>query len=154
TLWERDPIFGKPVTVQYIDQKSSPFSDIVFPESDKKSTDESAVPWKWLENYVKICLYSLDIKKCENPSCCLPKRHEEVAILLAENNGFLPPLIKGKDGHFLNPLHILEYGDKLKIPGYDAHCPSISSDTYARLYCSDCGAYFPKLSLVILHRKN
>ncbi|CAI2196578.1 10679_t:CDS:1, partial [Funneliformis geosporum] len=24
-LWNRDPIFGRPVTTQYIDQKSSPF---------------------------------------------------------------------------------------------------------------------------------
>ncbi|CAG8737893.1 3711_t:CDS:1, partial [Funneliformis mosseae] len=45
---------------------------------------------------------------------CLSKRHEEAAILLAENDRFFPPVTKGKDGHFLNLLHILEYCDKLK----------------------------------------
>uniref|UniRef100_U9TE26 C2H2-type domain-containing protein n=1 Tax=Rhizophagus irregularis (strain DAOM 181602 / DAOM 197198 / MUCL 43194) TaxID=747089 RepID=U9TE26_RHIID len=91
--------------------------------------------------------------KCEDSSCCSPKRHEEAAVLLAENDGFLPPVTKGKDGHFLNPLHILEYCDKLKIPGNDAHCPSINADTYERLCCSECDAYFPTLSMVAQHKK-
>jgi hypothetical protein len=154
TLWERDPIFGKPVTTQYIDHKNTPFNDVIFPGSEKESNNESNVPWRWLENHTKMCTYSLDIKKCEDRSCCLPNRHEEAAILLAENNGFLPPVTKGKDGHFLNPLHILEYCDKLKIPGYDAHCPSISSSTYSRLCCSECNVYFPTLSIVAQHKKN
>ncbi|PKB94336.1 hypothetical protein RhiirA5_386722, partial [Rhizophagus irregularis] len=145
TLWKRDPIFGKPVIAQYTDQKNSPFDDILFPGSE--NINESAVPWQWIENHTKICQYSLDIKKCEDSSCCSPKRHEEAAVLLAENDGFLPPVTKGKDGHFLNPLHILEYCDKLKIPGNDAHCPSINADTYERLCCSECDAYFPTLSM-------
>ena len=149
-LWKRDPIFGRPVTAQYVDQKSSPFGDIIFPGGD---TDESAVPWQWLENHIKICQYSLDIKKCENTLCCSPKRHEEAAILLAENNGFLPPVTKGKDEHFLNPLHILEYFDKLKIPGYDAHCPFISSGYY-HLCCFECNIYFLMLSIIAQYKKN
>ncbi|PKB95066.1 hypothetical protein RhiirA5_386249 [Rhizophagus irregularis] len=151
TLWKRDPIFGKPVIAQYTDQKNSPFDDILFPGSE--NINESAVPWQWIENHTKICQYSLDIKKCEDSSCCSPKRHEEAAVLLAENDGFLPPVTKGKDGHFLNPLHILEYCDKLKIPGNDAHCPSINADTYERLCCSECDAYFPTLSMVAQHKK-
>ncbi|PKC04312.1 hypothetical protein RhiirA5_502859 [Rhizophagus irregularis] len=147
-LWEHDPIFGKPVTVQYTDQKSFPFDDIIFPGSEKEGTNESVVPWKWLETHTRMCQYSLDIKKCENASCYSPKRNEEAAILLAENDGFLPPVTKRKDGHFLNPIHILEYCDKLKIHGYDAHCPSINANTYDRLCCSECNAYFPTLSIV------
>jgi hypothetical protein len=154
TLWKRDPIFGKPVITQYIDQKKPPFDDVIFPGSEKESNNESNIPWQWLENHTKMCQYSLDIKKCEDRSCCLPNRHEEAAILLAENGGFLPPVTKGKDGHFLNPLHILEYCDKLKIPGYDAHCPSISSSTYNRLCCSECNVYFPTLSIVTQHKKS
>ncbi|GBC23550.2 hypothetical protein GLOIN_2v1766467 [Rhizophagus irregularis DAOM 181602=DAOM 197198] len=113
----------------------------------------AAVPWQWIENHTKICQYSLDIKKCEDSSCCSPKRHEEAAVLLAENDGFLPPVTKRKDGHFLNLLHILEYCDKLKIPGNDAHCPSINADTYERLCCFECDAYFPTLSMVAQHKK-
>jgi hypothetical protein len=98
--------------------------------------------------------YSLDIKKCKDSSCCLSKRNEKVAILLAENDGFLPPVTKGKDRCYLNLLHILEYYDKLKIPGYDAYCPSINANTYGRLCCSECNAYFPTLSVVVQHKKN
>ncbi|GBB92221.1 hypothetical protein RclHR1_19880001 [Rhizophagus clarus] len=46
TLWKCDPIFGKPVTVQYTDQKRSPFDDIIFPRSVKESDNESDVPWQ------------------------------------------------------------------------------------------------------------
>jgi hypothetical protein len=98
TLWKHDPIFGKPVITQYTDQKSSPFDDIIFPGSEKESTNESIVPWQWLENHTKVYQYSLDIKKCEDSSCCSPKRNEEAAILLAENDGFLLPVTKGKMG--------------------------------------------------------
>ncbi|CAG8745929.1 23308_t:CDS:2 [Gigaspora margarita] len=59
-------------------------------------------------------------------------RAEEVANLLAENNGFLPPAIKGRDGHFLNSIHILQYIDKLKLPGFDQHCSSISPELYSQ----------------------
>src|SRR3990170_1480983 len=38
-LWERDPIFGRPVTTQYIDQKSAPFGGIMFPGCDKEHTN-------------------------------------------------------------------------------------------------------------------
>ncbi|PKB97764.1 hypothetical protein RhiirA5_432533 [Rhizophagus irregularis] len=154
TLWERDLIFGKPVITQYIDHKNTSFNDVIFPGSEKESNNESNVPWRWLENHTKMCTYSLDIKKCEDRSCCLPNRHEEAAILLAENNGFLPPVTKGKDRHFLNPLHILEYCDKLKIPRYNAHCHFISSSTYSYLCCSECNVYFPTLSIVAQHKKN
>ena len=44
TLWKRDPIFKRPVIAQYTDQKSSPFGDIIFPESEKENTNESAIP--------------------------------------------------------------------------------------------------------------
>jgi hypothetical protein len=74
-----------------------------------------------------------------------------VTILLTENNRFLLLVIKGKDGRYLNPLHILKYYDKLKIPGYDAHCPSINA---SRFCCSECGAYFPTLSIIAQHKKN
>ncbi|CAG8819512.1 37657_t:CDS:2 [Gigaspora margarita] len=54
----------------------------------------------------------------------------DAIALFAENNGFLPPSIKGQDGHFLNPIHIFQYVNKLKILGFDQHCPSISPELY------------------------
>jgi hypothetical protein len=94
TLWKWDPIFRKPVTTQYTDQQNPPFGNIIFSGSEKENTDESAIPWQWLENHTKMYQYSLNIKKYEDSSCCSPKRHKETAIFLAENNGFFPPVIK------------------------------------------------------------
>src|SRR5581483_4493655 len=108
----------------------------------------------WIENHTQICRYSLDIKKCKDISCCNPIKHEESAAFLAENNGFLPPVSKGQDGHFLNPIHILQYVNKLKLPSYDAHCPSISSEMHARLCCTICNKYFPTLAMVTKHKKS
>ncbi|CAG8812733.1 214_t:CDS:2, partial [Cetraspora pellucida] len=39
-----------------------------------------------------------------------------VSDLLATNNGFLLPLVMGKDSHYVNSIHLLEYYDKGKIP--------------------------------------
>ncbi|GES87572.1 hypothetical protein GLOIN_2v1766467 [Rhizophagus clarus] len=78
---------------------------------------------------------------------------KEAATLLAQNDGFLPPVSKGRDNHFLNPIHILEYFDVLKIPKYDQHCPSISSELHQRLCCNLCDKYFPTLSFVTEHKK-
>ncbi|PKB98649.1 hypothetical protein RhiirA5_431038 [Rhizophagus irregularis] len=60
---------------------------------------------------------------------------------------------KCHDNHFLNPIHILEYFDILKIPKYDQHCPSISSELHQRLCCNLCGKYFPTLSFISEHKK-
>ena len=68
-------------------------------------------------------------------------------------NGFLPPVIKGKDGHFLNAIHTLEYFDRIKIPGYDAHLSSLSADTHARRCCTTCNKYFPTVAFLTKHKK-
>ena len=72
---------------------------------------------------------------------------------MAQNNSFLPSVSKGRDNHFLNPIHILEYFDLLKIPKYDQHCPSISSELHQRLCCNLCDKYFLTLSFVAEHKK-
>jgi len=157
-LWRRDPIYGKPVLVEYIDQPSTPFSDISFPDKEivpqnETEDHEISVPWSWIENHCVICQYSLDIRKCNNLSCCSSMRDEEATAVLSVNDGFLPPVIKGKDGHFLNAIHTLEYFDSFKIPGYDAHLPSLSIDTYARCSCSICNKYFPTIAFLVKHKK-
>ncbi|CAB4425447.1 unnamed protein product [Rhizophagus irregularis] len=41
----------------------------------------------------------------------------------------------GKDGHFINSIHALQYYDKLKIQEYDRYYLSISQELYQRLCC-------------------
>ena len=142
-IWKRDDVHGKPVMVEYIDQKRYPFSD-----------PEPSISWEWIEDHMQICRYSLDIRKCKNNECCGEYRAPDAAILLNENNGFLPPTTKGKDGHFINPIHALQYHDKLKIPKYDSCCPSISRELHQRLCCSICGKYFPTLKFISDHKRN
>ncbi|CAG8716866.1 16537_t:CDS:2 [Gigaspora margarita] len=55
-------------------------------------------------------------------------RAPDTALLLDQNNGFLPPIMKAKDQHYINPIHALQYCDKLKILPYDRCCPSISCE--------------------------
>ena len=50
-------------------------------------------------------------------------RDEEATAVLSVNDGFLPPVIKGKDGHFLNAIHTLEYFDSFKTPLCVDRCP-------------------------------
>uniref|UniRef100_U9SI80 C2H2-type domain-containing protein n=1 Tax=Rhizophagus irregularis (strain DAOM 181602 / DAOM 197198 / MUCL 43194) TaxID=747089 RepID=U9SI80_RHIID len=106
----------------------------------------------WIKNHCNLCLYSLDIKRCTNASCCGPSRAKEATDFLL-NNGFLPPITKAKDEHFTNPIHLLEYYDLLKIPGYDSHCSSLDQTTYSCLRCSVCNKYFPTLAYLTKHKK-
>ncbi|CAG8718047.1 15527_t:CDS:2 [Gigaspora margarita] len=50
-----------------------------------------------IEDYAQIYHYLLDIKKCKNPQYCNEYRAANVALLLDQNNGFLPPIMKGKN---------------------------------------------------------
>lgn len=142
-IWKRDDIHGKPVKVEYIDQVIHPFNE-----------PEPSISWEWIENHTQICRYSLDIRKCKDRECCKEYRAPDAAILLNENNGFLPPTTKGKDSHFINPIHALQYHDKLKIPEYDSCCPSISREFHQRLCCNICGKYFPTLKFINDHKRN
>ncbi|CAG8732662.1 17536_t:CDS:2 [Cetraspora pellucida] len=121
-----DPLFGKLIIVEYIKRNNFPFS-IKFPRSE----DENNMSWKWLETHARICNYFLDIKKCENILCYLPKQCKEIASLLMKNDGFLPPVMMGKDGYYVNLIHLLEFFNKDKIPEYDAYCLSIGKANYA-----------------------
>jgi hypothetical protein len=142
-IWKRDNIHGKPVTVEYIDQERHPFGE-----------PKPLILWNWIENHAQICRYSLDIKKCKDRECCNEYRAPDAAILLDENNGFLPSITKGKDNHFINPIHTLQYHDKLKILPYDRCCPSISQELHQRLCCNVCGKYFPTLKFMNEHKRN
>ncbi|EXX75382.1 hypothetical protein GLOIN_2v1783204 [Rhizophagus irregularis DAOM 181602=DAOM 197198] len=168
-IWRKDLIFGKSVDARYVEELTNPFENIEFEGTDKEKAEEQKqqkkkqekendipecfVPWSWIENHCNLCQYSLDIKRCTNSSCCGPSRAKEATDLLLSNNGFLPPTTKAKDGHFANPIHLLEYYDLLKIPGYDSHCPSIDQTTYSRLCCSVCNKYFPTFNYLTKHKK-
>ncbi|PKB95163.1 hypothetical protein RhiirA5_437253 [Rhizophagus irregularis] len=100
-IWRKDLIFGKSVDARYVEELTNPFENIEFEA--------------WIENHCNLCQYSLDIKRCTNSSCCGLSYTKEIKDLLLSNNGFLPPTTKAKDGHFPNPIYLLEYYDLLKI---------------------------------------
>ncbi|CAB4415067.1 unnamed protein product [Rhizophagus irregularis] len=147
-IWSRDLIFGKRIDAQYIDTIENPFEDLQFKSTEKEKDEELErqekqkqknaqnkdkdeadeitfsecfVPWSWIERHCNLCAYSIDIKRCKDTSCCGSPRAEAAMEFLETYNGFLPPVTEVKDGHFTNPIHILQYCDLLKIPGYDAH---------------------------------
>src|ERR1043165_3199923 len=103
---------------------------------------------------MQICHYLLNIRKCKNNKCYDKYRALDAAILLNENNRFFSLTMKGKDGHFINPIHALQYYNKLKIPEYDSYCPSISQELYQCLCCSICDKYFSILKFIDDHKRN
>ncbi|CAG8821292.1 46399_t:CDS:2, partial [Gigaspora margarita] len=122
-IWKRDKIHEKQVCVDYVGYDENPF----------QNNGKENPSWLWIEHHIQICRYSLDIRKCSNTNCCSEIYAKEAFDLLRENNGFIPPLAKGKDNHYLNPIHILQYMDKMRLSKYDEICPSMSLQTYQRL---------------------
>jgi hypothetical protein len=140
-LWRRNNINGHPVVTTYVEEHiRTDFLDI---------EEES---WDWIDRHAQICKYSLDIRKCKDRNCCSEPRAPEIYDILSANNGFLPPVIKGCDSHFLNLVHSLEYFGE-NLPGYDKHCPSISKDSYPKFVCRECSRYYPTKVFLKLHIK-
>ena len=65
----------------------------------------------------------------------------------------LLPVTRSKGNHYLNPIHILEYFDKIKLPNYDSCCPSVSKELHQRLTCNICFKYFPTINFIKIHKK-
>ncbi|CAG8835585.1 24695_t:CDS:2, partial [Gigaspora margarita] len=80
-------------------------------------------------------------------------RAPDAALLLDQIDGFLPPIIKAKDQYFINPIHALQYYDKIKILPYDCCCLSISQELHQRLYCNKCDKYFPTLKYMTNYKR-
>ncbi|PKK78572.1 hypothetical protein RhiirC2_770095, partial [Rhizophagus irregularis] len=141
-LWNRDYINDQPVVATYVERHDNTmFSNI----------EEGT--WDWVDRHSQVCKYSLDLRKCEDRSCCKPPRAPDAFELLSLSNGFLPPIVQGQDKHFLNLLHTLEYFND-RLPGYDEHCPSISHELYLELVCQKCGKYFPTKAFLKKHMNN
>ena len=140
-LWNRDCINEQPVVATYIERHD----DTIFSNIEEET-------WDWIDHHSQICKYSLDLRKCEDRSCCKPPRAPEAFEFLSISNGFLPPVVQGQDKHFLNLVHTLEYFSDL-LPGYDEHCPSISPELYQELVCQKCGKYFPTKTFMRQHIK-
>lgn len=140
-LWNRDCINEQPVVATYVERHD----DTIFSNIEEET-------WDWIDRHSQICKYSLDLRKCEDKSCCKPPRAPEAFELLSLSNGFLPPIVQGQDKHFLNLVHTLEYFSD-RLPGYDEHCLSISCELYHELVCQKCGKYFPTKTFMKRHVK-
>ena len=73
-LWRKDRILENRLQI---------FPNIEGESQGHNEESEPLVPWSWIENHCLICQYSLDIRKCDDFSCCLPKHAEEAAAILS-----------------------------------------------------------------------
>ncbi|CAG8602695.1 17481_t:CDS:2 [Gigaspora margarita] len=94
----------------------------------------------------------LDIPAVSRTFHILQSAAQEAIDFLQLFDGFLSPITKVQDSHYINSIHLLQYFDKFKIPGYDAHCPSISQMTYHRLCCLICHKYFLTQAYMAKHK--
>jgi hypothetical protein len=140
-LWNRDPINGQPVISTYVEKHN----DTIFSNIQEAT-------WEWIDRHSQICKYSLDLRKCEDRSCCRSPRAPDAFEFLSLNNGFLPSVVQGRDKHFLSLLNTLEYFCN-RLPGYDEHCPSIPTELYHELVCQSCDKYFPTKAFMKKHVK-
>ncbi|GBC10440.1 hypothetical protein RclHR1_09630004 [Rhizophagus clarus] len=154
----------KSVDAQYVKELTNPFENIEFEgidkkkkkgENNKKRNNKMKMIYQNVlcRSHCNLCQYSLNIKRYTNASCCESPRAKEATELLLLNNGFLPLIMKAKNRHFTNSIHLLEYYDLLKIPGYDSHCPSLDQTTYSRHCCTVYNKYFPTLAYLTKHKK-
>ncbi|CAG8790437.1 16245_t:CDS:2, partial [Dentiscutata erythropus] len=101
-------------------------------EQDFNKSTNTSVPWFWIEKHCSLCQYSIDIKYCTNLSCYGSTRAQEAMDFLQPFDGFLSPVTKARDGHYINPVHLLQYSERFKVPDYDEHCPSINQTIKTR----------------------
>ncbi|CAG8470119.1 9288_t:CDS:2, partial [Scutellospora calospora] len=153
-IWCHDLIFGKRVNTQYVEEFTNPCKNLQFEEKNQKQDNltECSVLWSWIEKHCNIYQYSLNIKKYTDASCCGPPHTNEAIDFLQINNSFLSLIIKAKDEHFTNPIHLLEYYDFFKISKYDQYCLSLDEATYSQLFCSKYNKYFLTLTFLMYHK--
>lgn len=96
-------------------------------EANANTFSECFVQWSWIETHCNLCAYSVDIRTqvaVDRLGLKMPWSFYKLTMVSCH------PLLKLKDGHFMNPIQLLQYCDLLKIPGYDADCPSIDKNMY------------------------
>ncbi|CAG8845534.1 755_t:CDS:2, partial [Gigaspora margarita] len=96
-LWRKDLIYEKPVFAEYVDRQTTLFSNML------SSINKNELETKNIKKIVKTIMKIITTYLCYS----LGLKVIEAAILLSTSNVFLPPLIKGKDGHYLNAIHTL-----------------------------------------------
>jgi hypothetical protein len=136
--WAGDS-YGLPLFYQYTD----------------KEVHEETVPFEWIEKHCQMGQYSLDIRKCNDRSCCSPRLLPEFERLLSKFNGFLPGLCMRKNGSYADVIPLMEFPPNRKLRKkfqLDACLPS-KSDTYRTFICQECGKYYPTKGLLGLHKK-
>ncbi|RIB29153.1 hypothetical protein C2G38_2156113 [Gigaspora rosea] len=131
-IWCRDPIFGKRVNATYVDEATDPFINLEFAYEEREKDEiekrnekdkgtntpaDISVSWLWIEKHCNIYQYSLDIKRYNNLNlnCCKPAKAQEAMDFLQLFNGFLPPVTKAQDGHYINPFTSFNISINLKF---------------------------------------
>lgn len=141
-IWSGNLINGYPVVADWRGGKD--MAEPATPSSD------------WLVKHVRASQYCLQIRKCDNRTCCTPMRSSLQEIL---PDGFIPAPVPVTNASGLNvtngpikkflPLFMrIAFRGEVENAPYDKYCPSVKDDVKKRT-CDTCGIYFP--SVVMLH---
>ncbi len=77
---------------------------------------------------------------------------KEAMNFLQLNDSFLLSIIKAKNKYFINPIHLLEYYNLLKISEYDSHCLFLNQTTYLCLCYFEYDKYFSTLTYLMNYK--
>lgn len=138
-----------------------------FKDPDVSSVRTEDEDVDWITRHVTQSQYLLQVVKCNDQSCCLPRRSQILFEIL--DDGRLPPPIgldnstngKIKDS-ILEKITLSEFAPLLmaKTLGklepneriYDRQCPSVQSKLVSRT-CNVCGKYFSAIKSMKDHMK-
>lgn len=154
-VWNQNIIDNHPTVAHFVNETESELADNLIEKSSS-----------WWDTHIEFGQYLLQIIKCDNQSCCNPKRSSLFSII---KNGRIPP-----------PLPITNSEDKLKVPdsqydklkadqfaplflnlvlknefpikSFDAFCPSVQSKLPNRT-CKVCSKYFSATKYLNEHEK-
>ncbi len=156
-VWSKTVIDGYDTVAEYIQ-----------PEYETPITEKDQ---QWHAKHVRESQYLLQVVKCDDQTCCNPRRSSLFRCL---SDGFLPPplpIVQGKNGlefgenqenrKFLSLFTNLAVNKNIfparaaikfpKVIPYDFACPSVEKELPRRV-CGRCGLYFATIKSNTAHK--
>jgi hypothetical protein len=162
SYWTKDQMFGRNVFFEYVppadDAVNTHFEFVneAIEDLDREEINSNQdLEFLLISKHSRFGRYSIDFRKCSDPTCCEPVVDKEFARSLGPFNGFIPPLVPDPCGHYCKVGQLLSYTPRdlthFKYP--DMFMPSSTLTQHNENTCESCSLYFPVKRLFQWHRR-